>query len=212
MYAVYTSRMAAGQPRADYHHGDLRQACIEHGLALLVAEGKDAVSLREVARRCRVSPRAPYRHFKDKTAFLAAIAETGFGEFGAGLAAARRRYRNRPAQARLLGLARAYLDFALRRPALMQLMFGEDFPQRRRRFPALDHAALATFAILQEEMALVAPAAGARAHRLHAATAWALVHGLAELLRHGQLAHVLPRPGERRALTPWAVALFTSFN
>src|SRR5688500_224521 len=81
-------RRGAKAARATYHHGALRQACITEGLALLVEAGKDAVSLREVARRCRVSPRAPYVHFPDKTAFLAAIAEVGFLQFGEGLAAA----------------------------------------------------------------------------------------------------------------------------
>lgn len=201
--------MPKSQSRPAYHHGGLRQACIEQGLELLLADGKEAVSLREIARRCRVSPRAPYQHFEDKTALLAAIAEAGFAEFGAALTDVQRKCKGRRAEARLLALAKAYIDFALSRPALMGLMFGDDFTDRARRFPGLDGAALATFGLLEQELAGLAPAAGARAHRLGAATAWALVHGLAELMRKGQFAHVLTRQADVRALIPFAAALFS---
>src|SRR5882724_11085400 len=111
MYSVYTYGVAKRQTRGSYHHGDLRQACINQGLALLISDGKDAVSLREIGRRCRVSPRAPYRHFKDKTAFLAVLAETGFAQFGAALANVQQKLEGCPAATRLLALARAYIAF-----------------------------------------------------------------------------------------------------
>ncbi|MBX3260521.1 MAG: TetR/AcrR family transcriptional regulator [Labilithrix sp.] len=187
------------QPRAAYHHGDLRQACIAAGLALLSKQGKDAVSLREVARKCRVSPRAPYQHFADKTEFFAALAEEGFKEFGAALA---------QAKDGLVGLARAYLDFATRRPALMQLMFGDDFEERATRNPALHQAALATFQQLEEQVARLHEGAGGLPCRLLAVNAWALVHGLSELLRHGQLAHVLGDDANVSTVLEVAVQLF----
>ncbi len=171
--------------RQAYHHGDLRQACIDKGMQLLLARGKEAVSLREVARRCGVSPRAPYRHFADRLALLAAVAEQGFVQFGAALAKARRSKR---ASARFSALARAYVEFALERPALMRLMFGDDFADRQRRFAALDRAAHATFDALKEELATV----DRRLATINAAIAWSLVHGIAELARNGQLALVLP--------------------
>ena len=65
--------------RATYHHGDLRQALIDATLAIIV-EDRDAanVSLRAAARRVGVSQAAPYRHFANKDALLAAVAEEGF--------------------------------------------------------------------------------------------------------------------------------------
>lgn len=192
--------MSRRQSKATYHHGDLREACIAAGLELLAESGKDAISFREVARRCHVSPRAPYQHFADKTDFLAALAEKGFEEFGADL---------RRAKGGLAGLARAYLAFAARRPALMQLMFGSDFEDRASRNPALDRAALATFDELERQIGLVRPRAHARTRRLLAANAWALVHGMAELLRHGQLAHVLGKNDAEAALDV-AVTLFAA--
>lgn len=58
-----------------YHHGNLRQAMIEATLALAEENGLERVSLREVARRVGVSSGAPFRHFKDRSALMTAIAE-----------------------------------------------------------------------------------------------------------------------------------------
>src|SRR5689334_8819327 len=46
-----------------YHHGDLKRALVDAGLALLEESGVDAVRVREAARRVGVSPAAPFRHF-----------------------------------------------------------------------------------------------------------------------------------------------------
>lgn len=57
-----------------YHHGDLRQALIDAGAALMEEGGTDGLSLRGVARAAGVSQAAPYNHFANKDALLAAIA------------------------------------------------------------------------------------------------------------------------------------------
>lgn len=57
-----------------YHHGNLRQACLEGARAMLEEDGSGTISLREVARRAGVSPAAPYRHFKDREDLLRALA------------------------------------------------------------------------------------------------------------------------------------------
>src|SRR6185436_5574652 len=65
--------------RADaYQHGDLRHALIQAGLKLLGEGGLPALSLRGAAQLAGVSHAAPYRHFRDKEALVAAIAEEGF--------------------------------------------------------------------------------------------------------------------------------------
>lgn len=46
---------------------------------LLDAGGDTAVTLRAVAQAVGVSHNAPYRHFKDRSTLLAAIAERDFG-------------------------------------------------------------------------------------------------------------------------------------
>src|SRR3569832_1650641 len=63
-----------------YHHGDLRNALIERALAVVEQGGDEAVSLRELAADLGVSRAAPYRHFPDRDALMAAVAARGFEE------------------------------------------------------------------------------------------------------------------------------------
>src|SRR5712671_3895827 len=55
--------------------GDLAAALRRAAEALIVERGPQGFSLREVARRARVSEAAPYWHFANKEALLAAVAE-----------------------------------------------------------------------------------------------------------------------------------------
>ena len=61
-----------------YHHGNLRQALLDEALALIEVGEERGVSLRTVAARAGVSNAAPYRHFKDREALMAAVATIGF--------------------------------------------------------------------------------------------------------------------------------------
>src|SRR5258708_34530871 len=61
-----------------YHHGDLRHALIQAGLEMLAEGGAAALDLRKVARKAGGRHAAPYRHFADKQALVAAINEEGF--------------------------------------------------------------------------------------------------------------------------------------
>src|SRR5687767_2010801 len=64
--------------KKSYHHGDLRRALVDAGLRLIAKRGVEGFTLRETARVAGVSQTAPYRHFPDKAALLAAVAEEGF--------------------------------------------------------------------------------------------------------------------------------------
>jgi AcrR family transcriptional regulator len=59
-----------------YHHGDLRSTLVATSLDLIAEQGMHAFSVAEVARRAKVSPAAPYRHFADRDSLLAAVACT----------------------------------------------------------------------------------------------------------------------------------------
>jgi AcrR family transcriptional regulator len=67
---------------------DLRERILDATVTLIEADGLAALSMREVARRAGVSHQAPYHHFTDRQAILAAIAEEGFKRLNAGLASA----------------------------------------------------------------------------------------------------------------------------
>lgn len=111
------------KPERAYHHGDLRNDLLAAAEQLLVQKGITALSLREVAKAAGVSHSAPYRHFKDKTALVEALATAGFEQLRKGCEKAQMKYPGDPA--RQLGEAgMAYLLYATEKPAIVHLMFG----------------------------------------------------------------------------------------
>lgn len=109
------------QQARSYHHGSLREELVREGRALLIEEGQQAVTVRELARRVGVSHGAPLRHFRDRDAVLAAIAADGFDELRGYLEAARG---EGALERRLTEYIRAHARFAQRNGPLMQLMFS----------------------------------------------------------------------------------------
>ena len=175
-----TSRSAERAPSA-YHHGDLRRGLLDAAETLLERDGGPAgLSLREVARAAGVSHNAPYRHFADREALLAALAAEGFARLAGVLEQVAATL---PPPARGLAVGRAYLRFARTHRALYLLMFGPEI--RKSAHPALAAAAAATFAAVLWKEGARAPAKRAR-HE--AVGGWALAHGLAHLIVDGQLA------------------------
>jgi AcrR family transcriptional regulator len=104
-----------------YHHGDLRAALVKAAAAEIERSGYETLSLRELAASLGVSRAAPYRHFVDRRALLAALAAEGFDD----LTAIHRKAiaSGRTPQARLIAAGRGYLAFAAERPQLFRLMF-----------------------------------------------------------------------------------------
>src|ERR1700747_2060815 len=105
-----------------YHHGHLRAALVSAALELLEERGETELSLRAVARRAGVSPAAPYRHYADREALASAVAAIGYRELAARLGAA---HPMPSPPDELASVAIAYVQFALERPALFRIMFGE---------------------------------------------------------------------------------------
>jgi AcrR family transcriptional regulator len=106
-----------------YHHGNLRAALIAQAEQTVRERGVQALSLRELARETGVSHGAPRRHFADRQALLDALAEAGFERLGAELRGATDRA-DEGFQARLQAAAAAYVRFATRDAALLELMFA----------------------------------------------------------------------------------------
>lgn len=169
-----------------YHHGDLRRALLDAGLQILAEEGAHALTLREVARRVGVTQAAPYHHFADKEALLAALAEEGF----VGLLQAMERARDaagKKAAARLRAMGEAYVHFAVAHAAHFQIMFVHlvDIPK----YPSLHEAADRAFHSLLDGI-LAGQAAGVvRAGDPYelSVLAWSTVHGLAMLWIEGAI-------------------------
>ena len=105
-----------------YHHGHLREALLRAAEKTLESGGVQRISLRELSRELGVSQGAPRRHFADKQALLDALALRGFERFDEALGGAAGK-RGQDFKARLTEVARAYVGFALKHPALLSLMF-----------------------------------------------------------------------------------------
>jgi AcrR family transcriptional regulator len=93
------------------------------GERALETGGIQALSLRELGRELGVSHTAFRRHFVDKQALLDALAVEGFEKLGTALARAVGN-REQHFDARLIKLARSYVRFAMKHPALIGLMFS----------------------------------------------------------------------------------------
>ena len=160
-----------------YHHGALRDALVEAGLAAL--EGADGVeiSLRALARSVGVSPTAVYRHFPDKRALLAALATEGLNRLGD--AQARAAANAGGGAAGFSASGRTYVRFALAHPALFRLMFSQGNPEdfaNRTEDRARD---------LLTRMSRDLASEPEEAERI-AMRAWAIAHGIAMLMLDGR--------------------------
>ncbi|MDY0006987.1 MAG: TetR/AcrR family transcriptional regulator [Spongiibacteraceae bacterium] len=165
-----------------YHHGNLRQALLALGEVHLARLGADNLSLRALAREIGVSQTAPYRHFADKNALLAALATDGFHRLFDRALSAARDHQHPPHQA-LLALGKTYVDFARQHPEIFQLMFGPVL-QPRTDYPELYAAGRAAFQGVREIMEWGIREGVFRNADLAAMTntAWAGVHGVAVLI------------------------------
>lgn len=192
---------ASSATQPPYHHGNLPAALINAGLEVLREEGLAALTVRGVARRVGVSHTAAYRHFADKTALVAAIAEQGFARLQDEMAAARAATSTGP-ELQFVACGVAYVRFALANAAHFRVMFS-GWNQDRSAYPQLRAAAEGAFDVL---LGLVQAGQTAGVLRrdepqVLALAAWASVHGLATLLLEQQLTAPADAPldGERLA-------------
>jgi AcrR family transcriptional regulator len=156
-------------------------------MAALREGGAESIGLRDVARRAGVSPAAPYRHFENRAALLAAVATEGFEAF--------RREQDRaregvPEDEQFGAMAHAYVRFALANPQLFRLMFSAGLDMgRHSELRAAADAAYAPLARAAAREDSIAPEEVAVA-------AWAFVHGLSMLLLDNQILGASPANAE----------------
>ncbi len=177
-----------------YHHGDLRNSLINAGIEMLAEGGAAALDLRKVARIVGVSHNAPYRHFADKQALLAAIAEYGFNLLGAKLKEAIEETAATSHQ-QVLGIARAYINFAQQNPALMREMFS-GLTIERTAYPDLYATSKTSLFLIVETIKRGQERKEiSEGNPLHfTMLVWSLIHGLAMLLIENQ---INPPPEEK---------------
>jgi len=162
-----------------YHHGDLRAALVDAAIDLIAERGLRGFSMAEASRRVGVSSAAPYRHFADRDALLAAVAVRGLQVF-ADMVATEGGDAGLP-EDRLVAMARAYVRFAAEQRSLFDALFsaGLDksrYQELREAWEPVD----AMLAVVTEICAGDEAAAEALADAVEATA-----HGHATLLRDG---------------------------
>ena len=99
-----------------------RDALLDAAEELLDSGGVDAVTLREVGRRAGVSHNAPYKHFANKEALLAAVAARELLRRRDKLAATLAR--DEAPEVALRGALKRYAQWAQEYPQRFKLIFG----------------------------------------------------------------------------------------
>lgn len=133
-------RVATQAPRRKrgYHHGDLARALVAAAVEIVERKGPEGLTLREAAAAVGVTHAAAYRHFEDKTALLAAIAEEGWRALNQALTKTLMAEQREPRE-QVKALASSYVDFALSRPSHYRVMMGPRL-NAGGRFPSLEAA------------------------------------------------------------------------
>jgi AcrR family transcriptional regulator len=169
-------------PVKNYHHGSLRDACLQEGLVELQERGATHFSLREVARRAGVTPTAIYHHFPDKDDLLADLAFVGLEEFRTKLQDSV--LPGKTPQETLTSMGVTYLDFFQRQPYYLDLLFSKDFA----RHPEVKESRSGAFHLvttLLEKFGIPVEETDSLALWI-----WSAVHGLATLINAEALGNV----------------------
>jgi len=174
-----------------YHHGDLKNSLIEAGKRILAKEGVNGLSLRKVARQAGVSHSAPYAHFTDKQALIAAISTDGFQLLYEKLAETIQRYHDDPHR-QLIESAWTYIQFAVDEPDTFKIMFSEVL-EREKDYPAFVDVSQRTFKLVEQIVASCQEGGILRtgAADVMAVVVWGLVHGIISLVTMGQVPHTI---------------------
>jgi len=178
------------QERKERERASRESLIVATARELAEQDGWDAVTTRRLAERIEYSQPVLYSHFRGKREIIGAVALEGAAEMTATLRAAASAADG--PRARITALARAYLDFAERNPAVYDAMFqlegGLAFALENTPEPLKD-----AFAVLLESLG---EAAGDGVHpALYTEVFWAGLHGLVTLTRAGRLP---PVDAERR--------------
>ena len=193
-----------------YHHGDLKNALIKAGVEILAKDGVSGLSLRKVAGRAGVSHAAPYSHFVDKQALIAAISTEGFRQLYERISAVAKEYETKPSR-QLAEVAWAYVQFALDDPDRFKVMFSAVL-EKEKEYPEFVEESQRNFELVK--MIVEANQASGMLRSgpsdLVALSAWGIVHGFVMLLLEGQISHTILERIELRELLEFQLDQITS--
>jgi AcrR family transcriptional regulator len=195
--------MTVADASRPYHHGNLRRALLDAALQVLTEEGFVGLTLRAVARRAGVSEAAPYHHFASKAALVEALVVETLQQLAQALQEATQSTTGTPLD-QLMATGVAYVRFALEHRAGFQILYRPELRQLSHPMPdmdgvvrsPIDRAGMEAYQVLLDAI-VACQQAGAVVPGDPlplALTAWATVHGLAQLLLDGVVGEeILPQ-------------------
>ncbi|WP_406464916.1 TetR/AcrR family transcriptional regulator [Streptomyces sp. NBC_00111] len=170
------------QERKERERAERERLIVATARELAEQQGWGAVTTRRLAERIEYSQPVLYSHFRGKREIIGAVALEGAAELAVVVRDATAAAGG--PRARVAALARAYLDFAERNPAVYDAIFQLDgglaFAREDTPAPLKD-----AFAALLESLGEVAGEGVDPG--LFTETFWASLHGLATLTRAGRL-------------------------
>ncbi|MDC3024420.1 TetR/AcrR family transcriptional regulator [Alphaproteobacteria bacterium] len=167
-------------PRKQYHHGNLKEEIIIEALEQLNLVGADNLSFRTIAKNVGVVSSAPYNHFKSKKQLFKNLISIGTKLLLKKMKEESLK-KKIPAD-RLANSAKAYLKFSLEEKELFLLMFSKNNLEIGKLVDAISSQFLD---IVKEKFK-----DGSRmrvTEKGASITAWAMVHGLANLSSNNNL-------------------------
>lgn len=185
-----------------YHHGDLKNALIQAGIAILAEEGVGGLSLRKAARKAGVSHSAPYAHFADKQNLIAAIASDGHKRIFERFEKIQQRHSEAPLLQLTAG-AWAYVDFGLTTPDHYKITFSGTIQDEHSHSEFMEYS--------QRNMKILRTTVERCRNtklltmneidpELQAVSIWGMLHGLVLLIVQGQVPGALMKKTQPRDL------------
>jgi AcrR family transcriptional regulator len=140
-----------------------------------------------VAGRAGVSHTAPYSHFADKQALIAAISTEGFRQLYKRVSLVAEEYKAKPSK-QLVEVAWAYIQFAMDDPDRFKVMFSAVL-EKEKEYPEFVEESQRNFRLVKMIVEANQAAGVLRGgpSDLVALSAWGIVHGFVMLLLEGQI-------------------------
>jgi len=162
----------------NYHHGNLKEELIKCACEICENEGYAKLSIRSLAKECKVSQTAPYRHFKTKEELYAAVAREGFEKLYDVIS----KKSTLSTKEDLISAGCEYIKFGLKHSNTYDLMFGTTFGGFNK-YPTLLESANKTFELLQTNVKNISTNKDPEYVGEKCIGMWAYIHGLVGILR-----------------------------
>lgn len=174
---------------------ELKEACLQAAREVIAEQGVEGLSMRDVARRLKVSHQAPYRHFPSRDHLLVEIMRRCFEDFAQFI---RKKSEEKDGD-ELRGMGEAYMVYAELKPLEYRLMFGTPWPEPAAHPDLVKHAVYAFDVLRQNLIKKHGEKANAKKQaELEAMFIWSALHGLATIEQSNVMQHLVLSEGVQR--------------